>query len=126
MKRIILAISVLLVLGLAAAAIAYNRASNVEAAAASCCCCSGDSCPMKKDGAAKDTGPCCGDDCCQKGESCPMKNSDAKMAEHPDNCPMKNQAAHAEHATMTEAEHQAMQADGKACCCSCCGSKSDA
>ena len=81
MKRLILAISVALVLGLAAAAIAYNRTAVAETAM-SCRCCSGGSCPMKK------------------GE--------------------------ASHATMTAEEHQAMQADGKACCCACCKSKQSA
>ena len=71
MKRLILAISVLLVLGLAAAAIAYNRTAVAETAM-SCCCCSGDSCPMKKDSASKDTASCCADGCCKDG-TCAMK-----------------------------------------------------
>ena len=123
MKRIILAISVLLVLGLAGAAIAYNR-TNVETAAASCCC-SGDSCPMKKDAAGKEAATCCDEDCC-KGDSCRMKAGAAAAAHHPDNCPMKGKDGQASHDTMTEAQHEAMKADGKSCCCSCCGAKQDA
>src|SRR5438045_9343684 len=74
MKRLILAISVLLVLGLAVAAIAYNRSAVVETAM-SCCCCSGDSCPMKKDGTAT-ADSCCNDGCCKDG-SCAMTKDGA-------------------------------------------------
>src|SRR5215204_1911175 len=124
MKRLILAISVLLVLGLAGAAIAYNR-SAVPETAMSCCCCSGDSCPMKKDGAA--TASCCDDGCCKDG-SCAMKKDGVASAEQmPADCPMmkKKDGATSHAATMTEAEHEAMQADGKSCCCSCCKAKKD-
>lgn len=121
MKRLILAISVLLVLGLAGAAIAYNRSVVAETAMA-CCCCAGDSCPMKKDAASKDTASCCDDGCCKDG-SCAMKKDAAGSAEHmPADCPMmKNHDA--SHATMTAEEHQAMQAEGKSCCCACCKDK---
>ena len=123
MKRLILAISVLLVLGLAAAAIAYNRTA-VAQTAMSCCCCSGESCPMKKDSASGDTASCCKDDCCKDG-SCPMKKDGAGSAENmPADCPMmKHKDGAASHATMTEAEHQAMQADDKSCSCTCCKDK---
>ena len=112
---------------LAAAGIAYNRNAVAETAM-SCCCCSGDSCPMKKDGAAKDSAAsCCDDGCCKDG-SCAMKNDAAGSAQHmPENCPMmKKKDGEASHATMTEAEHQAMKADGKSCCCACCKDKKDA
>ena len=125
MKRIILAISVLLVLGLAVAAIAYKRSTAVETAAVSCCCCSGDSCPMKKDAAGTETVSCCKDDCC-KGGSCSMKNSGAATADHPESCPMKDKEGQASHAAMTEAKHEAMKAEGKSCCCSCCAAKQSA
>src|SRR6187431_684946 len=120
MKRLILAISVLLVLGLAAAAIAYNRTA-VSETAMSCCCCSGDSCPMKKDSASGETASCCDNGCCKDG-SCAMKKDGAASAEHmPADCPMmKHKDGEALHATMTEEQHQAMQADGKSCCCACC------
>ena len=123
MKRLILAISVLLVLGLAAAAIAYNQ-NVVAETAMSCGCCSGDSCPMKKDGAA--AASCCDDSCCKDG-SCAMKKGDGATGEMPADCPMmKKKDGEASHATMTEAEHQAMQADGKSCSCACCKAKKDA
>ena len=119
MKRLILAISVLLVLGLAAAAIAYNRSAVSETATMSCCCCSGDSCPMKKDAAA--TASCCDDGCCKDG-SCAMKKDGAVSADMPADCPMMKKGE-ASHATMTAEEHQAMQAEGKSCCCACCKDK---
>ena len=122
MKRLILAISVLPVLGLAAAAIAYNRTAVAETAM-SCCCCSGDSCPMKKDSASKDTASCCKDGCCKDG-TCAMKKDGAGSADMPADCPMmKKKDGEASHATMTAEEHKAMQADGKACCCACCKDK---
>jgi hypothetical protein len=112
MKRLILAISVLLVLGLAAAAIAYNRSAVAETAM-SCSCCSGDSCPMKKDGA---TASCCDDGCCKDG-SCAMKKDGAVSADMPADCPMMKKGD-GSHATMTAEEHQ-----GKSCCCACCKAK---
>src|SRR6187399_2197848 len=109
MKRLILAISVLLVLGLAAAAIAYNRTAVAETTAMSCCCCSGDSCPMKKDSASKDAASCCDDGCCKDG-SCAMQKDGAASADMPADCPMmKKKDGAASHATMTAEEHQAMQ-----------------
>src|SRR5215208_2937067 len=106
MKRLILAISVLLVLGLAGAAIAYNRSAVAETAM-SCCCCAGDSCPMKKDAASKDAASCCDDGCCKDG-SCAMKKGGAASTENmPADCPMmKHKDGEASHAAMTEAEHQ--------------------
>jgi hypothetical protein len=123
MKRLILAISIVLVLGLAAAGIAYNRNAVAETAM-SCRCCAGDSCPMKKDAAAKEGASCCDDGCCKDG-SCAMKKEGAESAGHmPENCPMmKDKTGHASHATMTAEEHQAMNADGESCCCSCCKDK---
>ncbi|MEO8572905.1 MAG: hypothetical protein ABI481_02965 [Pyrinomonadaceae bacterium] len=126
MKRIILAISVLLVLGLAVAAIAYNRNTVTQTVAAASCCSHGaDSCPMKKDAAGKETASCCDEDCC-KGDSCPMKTAAGGSSHHADSCPMNDKDGQASHATMTEAQHEAMKADGKSCCCSCCGAKQDA
>ncbi|HUR97971.1 MAG TPA: hypothetical protein VMZ26_07910 [Pyrinomonadaceae bacterium] len=124
MKRIILAISVLLVLGLAVAAIALNPSGVTQTAAASCCSHGADSCPTKKDGSGKETASCCDEGCC-KGDSCPMKKGGDASAQHPDSCPMKHKDGQASHATMTDAEHQAMKADGKSCC-DCCGAKQDA
>ena len=76
-KRIILAISVLLVFGLAVVVFAYNRSNQTHQAAMACCCKDG-SCPMKiKDAAvtADMEKSCDTPDCCCKGggESCPMK-----------------------------------------------------
>ncbi|PYS98496.1 MAG: hypothetical protein DMF63_15815 [Acidobacteria bacterium] len=117
MKRLILAISVLLVLGLAAAAIAYNRTAVAETAM-SCCCCAGDSCPMK-DSASGETASCCNEDCCKDG-SCAMKKDAAAAAENmPADCPMmKNKTGEA-----TAGEHQPMHTDSKSCSCACCKAK---
>jgi hypothetical protein len=76
-KRIILAISVLLVFGLAMVVFAYNKTNQSHHAAMTCCCKDG-SCPMKSGDTAA-TGEqktaCCDmpDCCCKGGESCPMK-----------------------------------------------------
>ena len=106
-KRILLAISVLLVLGLAIAAFAYNQSSGSLFAKAACSCCTGDSCPMKKDSAAAgQTASCCdSDDCCCKkgGDSCPMK-------------------MHGEHTAM----HDDSGAAKAGCDCSCCKDKANA
>ncbi len=133
----------LLVFGLAVAAIAYKTSNVTEtASAASCCCCSGDSCPMKKDAAGKDvaahadcckdgscpmnkdaagkdSASCCDDDCCKDG-SCSMKNSASGAKHDHESCPMKKKEGEASHATMTEAQHEAMKAEGKSCGCACC------
>lgn len=119
MKRIILAFSIVLVLGLAAAAIAFQHSTVVETAAA-CCCCSGDSCPMKKDAADKDKSSCCDKDCCK--DSCPMKKGGSAGHE---SCPMMKDKSK-DHATMTDADHKAMMADTKSSCCACCGDKKNA
>jgi hypothetical protein len=126
MKRIILAISVLFVLVLAGAAIAYQRSNVVQTATMSCCC-SGDSCPMKKDAAGKESASCCDSDCCKDG-ACAMKNSAAHAeGHHSESCPMmKGKDGQASHASMTDADHKAMTADGKSCCCACCAAKKDA
>src|SRR5688572_15115213 len=120
MKRIILAISVLLVFGLAVLGVAYNQNAAAETAMASCCCNSGDACPMKKNAAGTETASCCDDGCCKDG-SCPMKGSAgaATDAKHPENCPMmKDKQGHEGHAMMMK--------DGKhegSCCCPCCAAK---
>ena len=76
-KRILLVISVLLVLGMAIAAVAYQRTTLTTKSAMECCCCSGDSCPMKSKAAkGGESASCCDGDCCCKGEgSCPMKKN---------------------------------------------------
>ncbi|MET0753424.1 MAG: hypothetical protein ABWZ66_08625 [Pyrinomonadaceae bacterium] len=80
-KRILLAITVLLVFGLAVVAFAYNKSNQSSRKASMECCCKDGVCPMKNKDAgvadAKATTACCDSpDCCCKGEgdSCPMKN----------------------------------------------------
>lgn len=132
-KRILLAITVLMVFGLAIAALAYTQANVAKKAAVSCCCCSGDSCPMKnKDGSADAKVSCCDkDNCCCKGDSCPMKNKDAAGSEKAsccccsgDSCPLKKDGE-VTHETMTDVKHEAAIGDSKTCCCSCCKDKKD-
>lgn len=80
-KRILLAITVLLVFGLAIVAFAYNKTNHTSHKASMECCCKDGVCPMKGKGAAsgEQTASCCDSpDCCCKGGACPMKNkSDA-------------------------------------------------
>ena len=76
-KRILLAISVLLVLGLGIVAFAFTTTNNSAKTSMSCCCKDG-VCPMKAKGAAtgEKTASCCDmPDCCCKGggDSCPIK-----------------------------------------------------
>ena len=80
-RKIILALSVVVVLGLSIAAFALTKTTVSSVTAMSCCCCKGDSCPMKKkDVSGKDTASCCDNcDCC-KGDSCPMKNKGEKAS----------------------------------------------
>ena len=79
-KRILLAITVLMVFGLAIVAFAYNKTNHTSHKASMDCCCKDGVCPMKnKDASTADTKAtsCCDmPDCCCKGggESCPMKN----------------------------------------------------
>jgi hypothetical protein len=82
-KKILMAISVLLVLGLGIAAFAFKTTNNSSHHAAMECCCKNGSCPMKDKSTAttgEQTTSCCDnpDCCCKGGDSCPMKNkSDA-------------------------------------------------
>ena len=109
-RKILLALSILVLFALAIGAFAYARTSSTTTKAAACCCCKGDSCPMKKkDAAGKETASCCDDcGCCKDGkctgDSCPMKKMGGDA---------QNRAGHAEHS------------DGKGCCCGCCGKDKD-
>lgn len=85
-KKIILAISVMLVFGLAIAAFAYTKQTNNSNQAAMECCCKGkDSCPMKNktENASAEKKDCCDspDCCCKGGDSCPMKNKTEKSSQ---------------------------------------------
>ncbi len=71
-KRIILAISVMFILGLTVAAFALSQSSKLNNTATTT-----DSCAMKMqtaDGGQAKTSCCDKEDCCCKGDSCPMKN----------------------------------------------------
>ena len=54
-----------------------NKKADACCAMDSCCCCSGDSCPVKEDGAKPD--------CC-KGDSCKMKKKDMNHADGHECC----------------------------------------
>ena len=78
-KRIMLAISVMLVLGLTIAVFAYNTTPSSSKTTMNCCSKDKDSCPMKNQNQSADkqnAASCCDmPDCCCKGggNSCPMK-----------------------------------------------------
>ena len=104
-KRIFLAISMLMVLALAAVAFAYNQSATANTAKMDCCK-SKDSCPMKNKDAAGKTEACCDDAncCCKTGDSCPMKKGDAIKANH----------------EMKVINHEAAAGEHKTCDCPCC------
>ena len=113
-KRIILAISMMFILGLTVAAFALSQSTKVNNTAA-------DSCAMKMqtaDGAQAKTSCCDKDDCCCKGDSCPMKNKGENASASccsccGDSCPMKSE-------TTSDASSVDLQnvtvATGESCC----------
>lgn len=132
-KRILFAISTLLVLGLAIAAFALsgtNTKTSVKDCCANCGAKSGDSCPMKKgeNASATDKASCCDkDDCCCKGDACPMKKGE-NGAGH-DNCPMMKKDKETA-AKSTEMKNVVVVSDAEDCCANgssaCCkGGSSD-
>lgn len=104
-KKIFLAVSMIMVLALAAVAFAYNQSATANTAKMDCCK-SKDSCPMKNKSADGKTESCCDDAncCCKSGDSCPMKKGDAVKANH----------------EMKDMNHEAAAGDNKNCDCSCC------
>lgn len=118
-KRILFAISTLLVLGLAIAAFAFSG-TNTKTSAMDCCanCCAkgGDSCPMKnkdQNASATEKASCCDKDDCCKGDACPMKKGE-NGAGH-DNCPMMKKDKETV-AVSTEMKNVVVVSDGKDCC----------
>lgn len=112
-KRILMVATVLVVLGMAIAAVAYQRASVSGNHAAMSCCCKGDSCPMKAQNAAAGhtATECCEDPrCCCKGEG--------------DACPMKK--GEGAHTVGAEMKHTAMDGKTECCSCPCCKKDSEA
>ena len=109
-KRIILAVSVLLVFGLAIVVFAYNRSNHSSHQAEMSCCCKDGSCPMKNKDAAStaDMKDCCDmpDCCCKGGESCPMK----KQGE-------------TSQTTSVDMKNVTVAAGDENCCCACCKNK---
>ncbi len=114
-KRIILAISMMFILGLTIAAFALSQSNGVNKRSA-------DSCAMKTmnaqnaDGQSKAS--CCDkDDCCCKGDSCPMKgqgeNASASCCSCcGDSCPMKSKTAE----TSSVDLKNVTVATGESCC----------
>lgn len=118
-KRILFAISTLLVLGLAIAAFALSG-TNTKTSAKDCCtnCCakSGDSCPMKnkdQNASATEKASCCDKDDCCKGDACPMKKGENRAGH--DNCPMMKKDKETA-AISTEMKNVVVVSDGKDCC----------
>jgi hypothetical protein len=114
-KRILLALSVVLVLGLVMAVYALNRTNSSNAGVEN-------SCPMKGMNAqAADhegkTSCCDKDDCCCKGDSCPMKAQGENASANccaccGDSCPMKGMNAQATGVDMKNVT----VANGENCC----------
>jgi hypothetical protein len=106
-KRILLALTAVLVLGLAAAVYALNQTHNSHQRTADCCTKS-DSCPMKNQRHHTQTtaekASCCDmDDCCCKGDACPMKKNAEKET------------------VSVDLKNVTVAADGENCCSgSCC------
>ncbi len=106
-KRILLAITVLLVFGLTIAAFAYNKTNTTNQATMDCCTKS-DDCPMK----SKDADSTVKKDCCLKDDSCPMKDKQTQTS----SVDMKN---------VTVASSESCCQPGADCCKggACCKSK---
>jgi hypothetical protein len=109
-KKIIIALSALLVFGLVAVVYAYNRAENTQEMAAH-------SCPMKKSGAetasADKKDSCCGmADCCKDGQ-CKMNGACCK--DH-DNCPMKDVQKTENRQTVDYSKITVSDDSGEDCC----------
>jgi hypothetical protein len=109
-KRILLAISVLLVLGLAIVAFAYTKTNHPREKAAMACCCKDGVCPMKDKNAGAATiadrqnASCCDSpDCCCKGGS-------------GDSCPMKKQGEKTSQTTNDEMKNVTVVSDDENCC----------
>ncbi|MEJ7847055.1 MAG: hypothetical protein WKF92_03085 [Pyrinomonadaceae bacterium] len=104
-KKIFLAVSMMMVLALAAVAFAYNQSATNNTAKMDCCK-SKDSCPMKNMSADSKSESCCDDAncCCKSGDSCPMKTGEAAKASH----------------QMNDMNHEAAAGEHKTCDCSCC------
>jgi hypothetical protein len=120
-KKIIAALAIFAVFGLAVAAYAYTQTTSSPAAKTSCRK-KGDSCPMKAKMGHDKTGK-------HDKDSCPMKTQTAGTAsadEHDcccdccgDSCPMKKKDGEAKATTVSYSE------EGKNCCdnCDCCKGK---
>ena len=80
-KKFLLAISLMLVFGLAAVTFAISSSNVNTNAAASCCCCNGDSCPLKSKDAGKTEGE-------QKAVCCDKETSAQKDGETAQTAPM--------------------------------------
>lgn len=112
-KRIIVALTVVIALGLAMAVYALNQnyTSTHNPTA--------DSCPMKDKHASGQTTACCdNDNCCCKTGNCPM-NKHSEMASM-ENCPMKKKDE--KQTVSAEMQNVTFVSDDKNCCncCDCC------
>ncbi len=103
-KKLLLALTVVFVLGLAMAAYALNQTNNPNKTASASCCSKSESCPLKNKNAQTaenhSEASCCDNaDCCCKGDSCPMKvQGETGSSVCCDNCcggscPMKSKEA---------------------------------
>ena len=122
-KKIILALSVMFILGLTVAVFALSQAKNINTSAAA------ESCAMMSQNAGGEAKTSCCDkaDCCCKGDSCPMKNNGENASANccsnccGDSCPMKNKSSEAAGVDMKNVS----VAVGESCCSggACCKGK---
>lgn len=129
-KKILIALTAVFVLGLAAVVFAFNQTNNSGKSTTADCCQKSDSCPMKNGVAKTDdnqkSDSCCDKaDCCCKGDACPMKKQGESASANccasccGDSCPMKDKQAQT---SGVETKNVVAQ-NGESCCqkgASCC------
>lgn len=75
-KKIMVALTVVFAMSLAATIYAFNQTSTTTSTPKADCCAKKDSCPMKKSENSEAKTSCCDKaDCCCKGDNCPMKSN---------------------------------------------------
>jgi hypothetical protein len=134
-RRLFIVVTIMAVLGLAAAVYAINSGSPVSEMVSKASCCQkegADSCPMKARSKGEHKAEHSAKSCC--GDSCKMKKGEGAMAAHDgkaccdccgDSCPMKKGEGHTHGASAVKVSDEAKSE----CCCSggscCCAAKKE-